>query len=201
MAARATAWTRSSRGRRVPHVSIATRPNGGLGSHFNGLCQVLANVGIGGLGCTCHRRQNNTNYDSPKHDRHRLGACWTRRRWRDQTTSVERKPTPTPTRPTILENRQSRVGPSCCLPGTSVERTGDARTRRRSTRGKTTTTSSLGWPTRRNLPPKEALRFGLVDRIIDVESPEPVRLWEPKKRQPTAWLRSWRETFEGLDLR
>jgi ATP-dependent protease ClpP protease subunit len=48
---------------------------------------------------------------------------------------------------------------------------------------------------------EEAICFGLVDRIVDATAPEPVRLRDPVKRQPTKWLRPWRALFEELDLR
>jgi len=47
----------------------------------------------------------------------------------------------------------------------------------------------------------DALEAGLVDRIIDANAPEVVRLHEPKKRAPTLWLREWRELVEQFDLR
>jgi len=47
----------------------------------------------------------------------------------------------------------------------------------------------------------EAKAAGLVDDIVGAELLPTVFLREPKKRQPTAWLRRWREDFERLDLR
>lgn len=48
---------------------------------------------------------------------------------------------------------------------------------------------------------KEAVQHGLADRVIDADTPEPVRLRDPVHRAPAAWLRSWRELFEEHDLR
>lgn len=48
----------------------------------------------------------------------------------------------------------------------------------------------------------DAVQHGLADRVIDASASEPVvRLWEAKKRAPTAWLRRYREDFERHDLR
>ena len=47
----------------------------------------------------------------------------------------------------------------------------------------------------------EAMSAGLIDRIINTASPEPVRLRQPTKRPPTRWLRSWREFYEQHDAR
>jgi hypothetical protein len=50
--------------------------------------------------------------------------------------------------------------------------------------------------------PTEALAGNLVDRIINADAPEPVRLRDdPRKRPPAQWLRFYRELFELHDLR
>jgi ATP-dependent protease ClpP protease subunit len=53
--------------------------------------------------------------------------------------------------------------------------------------------------TERYFSAREAQAAGLVDVISD--SPLPIYLREPKKREPTKWLRRWREDYERLDLR
>ncbi len=47
----------------------------------------------------------------------------------------------------------------------------------------------------------EAQRLGIVDSIVDVDGPRPVRLTPLAKRQPALWLRPWRDLLERNDLR
>jgi ATP-dependent Clp protease, protease subunit len=49
--------------------------------------------------------------------------------------------------------------------------------------------------------PAEAKRLGIVDSVVDVDAPRPVRLRPLTKRRPAAWLKPWREFCERLDLR
>lgn len=47
----------------------------------------------------------------------------------------------------------------------------------------------------------EALAAGLVDSVVDIDGPVPVRLRPTPKRRPSVWLRRAREDFERWDLR
>ncbi|WP_428665060.1 ATP-dependent Clp protease proteolytic subunit [Reyranella sp.] len=53
----------------------------------------------------------------------------------------------------------------------------------------------------RHFTAREALAAGLVDRIASVSATPTVFVREPRKRAPTAWLRSWRDFHERHDLR